>query len=281
MLIAYTLNIHWRLSLFYNGLEFIKHIQKLFPSSTMIVIQNLVSILCTSWFKMLIIAIVAIALKRKIRVMVFVVFFISNVYLNSLSKLLFADPRPFWYTTNILQLEWKCPGQFGNPSGHSRDAAIFYYILIYDILLRRGGLGYWWTAIVFVWVSVPFSRLYLGAHSSNQVILGLLIGLAWLVVYKFSLQKGIYDIFNGLIRRKHLWQITSILAAYFVTIMIPIFAYEFKLRNLTTTERFISNMMVGCPYTKANTAIKVLNGTFATCGIASLIFGLLVGVWSS
>ena len=37
-------------------------------------------------------------------------------------------------------------------------------------------------------------------------------------------------------------------------------------------------MLVGCPHTKANTALKVLNGTFTTCGIAGFVFGLLIGV---
>ena len=36
---------------------------------------------------------------------------------------------------------------------------------------------------------VPFSRLYLGAHNINQVILGLLIGLSSLVAYRYHYER--------------------------------------------------------------------------------------------
>jgi membrane-associated phospholipid phosphatase len=161
----------------------------LLPYPIAIGFQNICSLLCASSFKAVVLAVVALVSRRKLAVVVFITFFIINVYLNTLSKLLFSDPRPFWFSTDILQLEWKCPGQFGNPSGHSRSAALFYYLIINDFIAKYGrpGCG-WWAAIVCVWVLVPLSRLALGAHSSNQVLFGMLLGLAWLVFYRFGLQ---------------------------------------------------------------------------------------------
>lgn len=190
LMTAYIMNIHWRNSLFYDGLEFIKVLQQsIISSPSAIFLNNVFSLLCSSKFKIVALAVLAILTKRKLALIVLLTFFVANVYLNSLSKLLFSDPRPFWYSTEIYQLEWKCPGQFGNPSGHSRSAAFLYYLIIADFAVGRRRLGgVWWVAIISIWALVPFSRLALGAHSSNQVIFGMLIGLAWLVIYRYGLQ---------------------------------------------------------------------------------------------
>lgn len=46
--------------------------------------------------------------------------------------------------------------------------------------------------LLFIWVvlavGTAISRMYLGAHSFDQVIFGSLIGISWLIIYKFWLQ---------------------------------------------------------------------------------------------
>lgn len=67
--------------------------------------------------------------------------------------------------------------------------------------------------------------MYLGAHSANQVSLGLLIGFAFLVIYKYGLQAKIYDLFNSLIRRKSLGSLLIICFIYLVCFLLPLISY--------------------------------------------------------
>lgn len=46
--------------------------------------------------------------------------------------------------------------------------------------------------LVLLWTLMPLSRMYLGVHSANQVILGTVLGLIFLVVYKYIYQKELW-----------------------------------------------------------------------------------------
>lgn len=49
---------------------------------------------------------------------------------------------------------------------------------------------------VVVAVLVIISRMYLGAHSLDQVVYGSLIGLSFLVIYRFWFQQFLYDTYR-------------------------------------------------------------------------------------
>jgi membrane-associated phospholipid phosphatase len=55
-------------------------------------------------------------------------------------------------------------------------------------------------AFLYIWVVVGvlvvISRMYLGAHSIDQVVFGSLIGLSFLVIYRFWLQQFLYDTYR-------------------------------------------------------------------------------------
>jgi hypothetical protein len=85
---------------------------------------------------LIVLLIVYFTAKRKITVIVFLIFFYTKNYIIYVSKMAFMDPRPFWSTTHVKQLEWGCPDQFGNPSGPS-SSAFFYAVLINDVILRN------------------------------------------------------------------------------------------------------------------------------------------------
>lgn len=82
----------------------------------------------------------------------------------------------------------------------------------------------------------------------------------------------------SLMQWKQLWQLAIILASYCFAILFPIVSYQIMLKHLVP-QRFISNMLVGCPHAKANTALKILNGTFVNCGSVGIVFGVLLGIW--
>lgn len=114
-------------------------------------------------------------------------------------KTLLHNPRPFWANTDIHPE--KCSDEFGDPSGHSFCAAYFmtylYFRFIwqwafgknknrasFDLEMQRNmGLkeyaGLIIGAIVLngIHITMELSRMFLGMHSANQVILGSSMGM--------------------------------------------------------------------------------------------------------
>ena len=57
------------------------------------------------------------------------------------------------------------------------------------------GLGsYRWGSIfLFMFgILIPMSRMYLGLHSADQIIVGLTLSFCFLVLYRFLLQKWLF-----------------------------------------------------------------------------------------
>lgn len=84
-------------------------------------------------------------------------------------------------------LEWTCYTEYGAPSGHSALA-----IVLLDFLVRfvcrwsKKMMRIRWVLYLSVFacqILVMFSRVYLGMHSINQVMLGLMIGAYSLIPY--------------------------------------------------------------------------------------------------
>jgi len=59
-----------------------------------------------------------------------------------------------------------------------------------------------WLVIVAMAVLIPISRMYLGAHSANQVVMGLLLGLIFCVLYHYFFQRILYNYFWKLINKR-------------------------------------------------------------------------------
>ncbi len=89
---------------------------------------------------------------------------------NSWLKWIIAEPRPFHTDSEIVA--FGAVGDFGMPSGHAQGAAAFW-----------GGLAWMWRskrwlfiALVLFALTVGLTRVYLGAHSPAQVLVGLALG---------------------------------------------------------------------------------------------------------
>jgi membrane-associated phospholipid phosphatase len=136
-----------------------------------------------------------IYVKQRIRTLVHLTYLMIGLYFMVVLKQAFQESRPFWYHTSINIIEWFCPTDFGNPSGHSFIAFSMYEPLLSDFI----GTGKR-KVFLFIWavvgVLVMISRMFLGAHSLDQVVFGSLIGLSFLVIYRFWLQQFLYDTFR-------------------------------------------------------------------------------------
>ncbi|KGX86865.1 phosphatase PAP2 family protein [Pontibacillus litoralis] len=80
---------------------------------------------------------------------------------------------------------------FSFPSGHTTGSVVFYGFMMYIIFrsnsttsVKRIICG----LLTFIILSVAFSRVYLGVHYFTDILAGLSLGMAWLLVCIFALE---------------------------------------------------------------------------------------------
>jgi membrane-associated phospholipid phosphatase len=101
---------------------------------------------------------------------------VSSNSLNSLLKVAFHLPRPYWYDPSVKALSVET--SYGLPSGHAMNSTSLWGFLAQQ--LRR----WWaWLAALALIGLISLSRLYLGVHFPTDVFAGWLGGLAVLVVF--------------------------------------------------------------------------------------------------
>ena len=92
-------------------------------------------------------------------------------FLNTLLKLVFHAPRPYWTDPAVKGRE---PiSSFGMPSGHSQNGPVAWGF--FAAQTRRWPV---WAGAAAVIVLIGVSRVYLGVHSVGQVLTGWSIGVA-------------------------------------------------------------------------------------------------------
>ena len=95
-----------------------------------------------------------------------------GVAINTAFKYGFNLPRPFTLEPEITTAAAKATaGGPGLPSGHAQNAAFFWGVL--GLYISRRIV---WVLCVVIILLVAFSRLYLGVHFLDDVLLGLALG---------------------------------------------------------------------------------------------------------
>jgi hypothetical protein len=97
-----------------------------------------------------------------------------SAYLNTVLKLVFHDPRPYWTDPTVDGKQSYT--SFGMPSGHAQNAPVAWGF--FAAQTRRWAL---WAAAAVVVVLIGVSRVQLGVHSTSQVLAGWAIGIALLI----------------------------------------------------------------------------------------------------
>ena len=175
-----------------------------------------------------------------------------STLLNCLLKNLFQIPRP---NPEIHLITVHDP--FGFPSGDVQVAAVFWG---YIFLNSR----HWARYFIFVpIIGMGISRIYLGVHSFNDVIFGLIIGVFTILLWKNYLEKQI---------------LKMQFFKYWTFITITIFGFFFISVNLVTSPMVsISiSVLIGfgflLPYLQDRTDYKVKIGH----ALAYLFFVIIV-----
>jgi membrane-associated phospholipid phosphatase len=95
--------------------------------------------------------------------------FLLSSGLNSIVKLACHTPRPYWCDPRVLALSTET--SFGFPSGHAQHAVAICLGLALIVAKGRN-----WIPAALLALLIGLSRIYLGVHSTGDVIGGWLLG---------------------------------------------------------------------------------------------------------
>jgi membrane-associated phospholipid phosphatase len=183
----------------------------------------------------------------------------TSNYVNAIVKVLFTAPRPYWVSPQVEPLSME--STFGIPSGHAQNSMAIWGTIAAGLNRRWA-----WILAVVLALLVGFSRLYLGVHFVQDVLLGWLIGLILLFVFL-----RLWDPVAAWLKQKTLGQqvtiafLTSLLMiATGVIFILPMNAYVFP-------AEWADNALRAGPVPDPVS----IEGVFTSAGI---LFGLAAGV---
>lgn len=96
--------------------------------------------------------------------------------LNSMAKLLFKSPRPYWVDKQVVA--YSSEHSFGMPSGHAMNATSVWGLFATSLKKKAVTI----TAILLI-LLIGISRIYLGVHFLSDVLAGWLLGSLLLLLY--------------------------------------------------------------------------------------------------
>jgi hypothetical protein len=126
---------------------------------------------------------------------------------------------------------------------------------------------------------VPVSRMYLGAHSANQVMQGLLNGLGFLVLYRYVIRELLSQYLSSFLKRTHTLAIISgTIITHILCIIVPMITYKIKVSYSISLDD-VSNIVHNCKTPESS--IKSLNSSLLLmASLANLMFGFVYGLYS-
>jgi membrane-associated phospholipid phosphatase len=136
--------------------------------------MRVLSLLGTEWFFLLVMPAVVWSVDATLGLRMGCVL-LSSAILNSILKVAFGWPRPYWLTDRVRALAFE--STYGMPSGHAQNALAMWGALAITLRRRATTIG---LALVILGISV--SRLYLGVHFPSDILGGWLVAGAWLLL---------------------------------------------------------------------------------------------------
>jgi membrane-associated phospholipid phosphatase len=92
-----------------------------------------------------------------------------SVSLNSILKLAFHSPRPYWVNPSVQPMAAET--SFGLPSAHAQNA-----VVVWGLLAAWIKKTWAWVLAILIMLMIGLSRIYLGVHFLGDVLAGWLVG---------------------------------------------------------------------------------------------------------
>ena len=227
----------------------------------------------------------------------------ANFILNQL-KSAYEEPRPSWVSDEIPAS--KCRTSFGNPSGHMLGNCFFwvsvYLHLFYDRMIINnsdGSTSFWNNRSVQFFITIfltvflglmAISRVYLGAHTLNEVLFGTLLGVTIATIAHFRVKTFFYAMPEMLYSREeeekydiNRWTyIKAILATFVIPMSIAsltlFLRYGDSEEGLYTSEVWLKRMKnCGCTKEDLDPALILHNKHFEHSVIIANATGAVLG----
>lgn len=135
-------------------------------------------------FVILILCIIYWCVNKRTAYIIGTVYFISGLLVQGM-KITFRVPRPWVLDPSFKAVEAAVPGATGYsfPSGHTQSAAALYGSV--GILSKRRAVK---AVCLFLALTIPFSRMYLGVHTPADVLTSLFLTVA-IILFIFGAEK--------------------------------------------------------------------------------------------
>lgn len=177
--------------------------------------MQIFSALGNEYFFLLLLPTLYWCVEAKTGLMVGFIMLLNNS-INPFFKLAFASPRPYWFSSQVLQYAKET--SFGLPSNHAQTAMV-----IWGTLASRLRKWWGWLAAGAIILLIGISRIFLGVHFPTDVLLGLALGGVELcLVLRF------WEPVSAWAGRMSLGR--QVLAAFFISlgmILLPAIPYAF------------------------------------------------------
>jgi membrane-associated phospholipid phosphatase len=204
-----------------------------------------------------------------------------SMFICAWLKLIWQQERPYWISDEIIPFE--CEPGFGYPSNHVLTTVVSFMIL-FEILFQHFNIESYVNSKIFYWVgisvtfllcaSIGLGRIVQGVHSLDQVIFGLLMGLA---IYYFFLHLTVLKIndmnfFLNLISNRYQ-------SAKLLTLMIfiyLIFLVHIYFTPIEYNPEYVGRVLLKCPTSTPFAKSVFASGQYFM--IPSMILGILYDV---
>lgn len=182
LLVTFILNYFFRQHLYNHSIVTILRIQRNETMALNLFFNFLIN-LSDPRLVGLIFVVSNIVAKDKNYILSLLMYFLGCIWVSIVLKMIYADPRPFWTSSVVKNLGDNCQFDYGNPFGAGiTPILLFESILVHSIGLGKYGLHLLLPAILSI--LIPFAGLYLGTASTNQILLGVILNLSALLLFK-------------------------------------------------------------------------------------------------
>jgi hypothetical protein len=135
-----------------------------------------------------------------------------------------------------------------------------------------------WAFVIFFGLVVPFSRMYLGVHSLNQIFFGFSFGMAWILMFRYGMRELFYKVFACMLKLKKIKHLFAVIFVHIILTIIPIIIYKIRSDNTPMAQTDIDQLNRIC--NSSQTSLKIQASMLALCILHSVAFGFMYGFFA-